>query len=297
MAPVRDSFSFWKPPIAGVEILHAGFRRHEYPRHTHEAATIALVDEGAVRFTYRGRVHVARAGDVFFIDPGEVHTGGAAHPDGYSYRVIYLSQRTLNRLLFSGSQDADGKSAEFRHAVVRDEQLAFLLDRAHNALAAGAGVQHGYGAAQEQALAMVGDLLGLKYAEPGRTSAKPAARVATGTAMSTSTSVSVRRRVVGAARDYLESHLADRILLADLATAAETSVFWLSRAFADEVGMPPHAYHNARRVDRARSLLADGRPPTQVASEVGFYDQAHFTRVFKHYTGTTPRRFAHVSAR
>ncbi|MER6877940.1 helix-turn-helix domain-containing protein, partial [Amycolatopsis sp. NPDC000673] len=57
-------------------------------------------------------------------------------------------------------------------------------------------------------------------------------------------------------------------------------------------GLPPHRYVTGRRVDHARRLLLDGTPPAAVATTAGFTDQAHLTRHFRHYLGTTPARFA-----
>ncbi|ANZ21221.1 Helix-turn-helix domain [Streptomyces noursei ATCC 11455] len=48
----------------------------------------------------------------------------------------------------------------------------------------------------------------------------------------------------------------------------------------------------ARRVELARRLLLDGRTPTAVAAEIGFYDQSHLTRHFKRILGVTPGRYA-----
>ena len=46
------------------------------------------------------------------------------------------------------------------------------------------------------------------------------------------------------------------------------------------------------RVDEACRLMAEQeRPLVDVALEVGFADQPHFTNVFKSVTGSTPRAF------
>lgn len=42
---------------------------------------------------------------------------------------------------------------------------------------------------------------------------------------------------------------------------------------------------------RAKSLLRAGLPITLVATEAGFYDQAHLTRHFKRIVGLTPGRY------
>ena len=57
-------------------------------------------------------------------------------------------------------------------------------------------------------------------------------------------------------------------------------------------GIAPHQYLTSRRVDRARRLLLDGRPPGEVAALTGFHDQSHLTRHFRRLVGVTPGRYA-----
>lgn len=59
----------------------------------------------------------------------------------------------------------------------------------------------------------------------------------------------------------------------------------------------PYAYVVGRRIDAARRLLLEGARPAEVATTVGFYDQAHFTRHFKKHTSTTPASYARGHAR
>ena len=63
------------------------------------------------------------------------------------------------------------------------------------------------------------------------------------------------------------------------------------RVFHDEVGLPPHAYLTQVRVNRARRLLSQGWPITEVAFEVGFVDQSHLNKRFKRITGMTPGQY------
>ena len=59
----------------------------------------------------------------------------------------------------------------------------------------------------------------------------------------------------------------------------------------------PHRYVVGRRVEAARKLLLAGVPIAQTAAEVGFHDQAHFTKQFRRHVGATPGRFAHPLAK
>jgi AraC-like DNA-binding protein/quercetin dioxygenase-like cupin family protein len=254
-------------PAAGVELLHAYFRRHVYARHAHEGMTLALVDSGAAAFECAGRKHVVPSGSAFLIRPGEIHTGRAATREGYRYRVLYLAPDALRR--FAGVRES---AVRLGNGVVDDQRLARALSRAHEVLAAPAPSA----LARDTALLRVGSVLtgrtaGGRFA-PGRGSGRPTGAV----------------RI---ARDYLHASPESEIPLRQLAEVSGVSVHHLVRSFSATMGLPPHAYQIQLRVWRARSLLTEGLSLSEVAQTVGFYDQAHFTRVFKRYTGVTPGQF------
>jgi len=47
-----------------------------------------------------------------------------------------------------------------------------------------------------------------------------------------------------------------------------------------------------QRVERAQDLLREGRTAlANVARQVGFETQSHFTSVFRHIVGVTPKRY------
>lgn len=88
---------------------------------------------------------------------------------------------------------------------------------------------------------------------------------------------------------FIEAHLARRIRMEELAQRSGLSVFYFSRAFRQSTGMTPHAWVQQRRVERARELLNHStRSLGDIALEVGFSSQSHFTTVFRRLTGLTP---------
>jgi hypothetical protein len=91
--------------ITGLEALHARFVGHRYPRHAHDYSVIALVESGAASYWYRGAQHVAPAGHVFVVNPGEPHAGELAKPEGYFYKTIYPRPHYLARV----AEDVGGR--------------------------------------------------------------------------------------------------------------------------------------------------------------------------------------------
>jgi AraC family transcriptional regulator len=98
-----------------------------------------------------------------------------------------------------------------------------------------------------------------------------------------------QRRVVA---DYIDEHLEAPISLAMLAGLARLSPFHFARAFKQSFGMPPHRYHTHRRVERAKTLLAqESASVTNVAIDVGFAETSSFTKAFRKLAGVTPTQY------
>jgi AraC family transcriptional regulator len=92
--------------------------------------------------------------------------------------------------------------------------------------------------------------------------------------------------------EFIEKHLAEEISLTTLAEVADLSLYHFARAFTQSFGVPPHRYHMARRMDRARSLLQKpALSVTQIGIQLGFRESSSFTKAFRRLTGLTPTEY------
>jgi AraC family transcriptional regulator len=92
--------------------------------------------------------------------------------------------------------------------------------------------------------------------------------------------------------NYIEEHVADQISLSTLAQLARLSPYHFSRAFKQTFGMPPHRFHTHRRIERAKSLLANAAASvTSVGMQVGFGETSSFSAAFRKATGVSPTGF------
>jgi AraC family transcriptional regulator len=99
-----------------------------------------------------------------------------------------------------------------------------------------------------------------------------------------------------AALDYIEAHLCEDLSLEAIARAARLSVFRFARGFRKSMGLPPHQYVIARRIERARELLRTTEEGIgEVSRRVGFSSQSHFTALFTRRCGLPPRRYRQAS--
>ena len=96
--------------------------------------------------------------------------------------------------------------------------------------------------------------------------------------------------------DFVEAHLAEAITLADLARTAGLTPMYFAAQFRAAKQMRLHDYILSRRVERAQNRLADTPDRlVDIALDVGFQTQAHFTTVFKRFAGTTPHRWREIA--
>lgn len=100
-------------------------------------------------------------------------------------------------------------------------------------------------------------------------------------------------RVAARVIDYIETHLHQRLALADLAAVAGMSTPHFKVLFRVTLGVPVHRYVVQRRVERAKALLLEGRhSASQIALDVGFAHQSHMTQWMQRLLGVTPREIA-----
>ncbi|MBV9338245.1 MAG: AraC family transcriptional regulator [Solirubrobacterales bacterium] len=261
--------TYFRPhELAGIEALHARFVEHAYRPHSHPTWTVAVVERGAARFTLDATQQRAAEGELFVLEPESVHTGMAAVPEGWAYKVLYIDPDLLHDW---DERDAAAPRAA-RWVVFRDVALRGALERAHAALASEPS------AGLAVAEAVLGAVAALRpHLRPGPPSRQ-------------------RDRAEHAAVRRARAHLRERwdqpVTLAELATVAGLSRFELVRRFREQDGITPHAFQTNLRVDEARRLLAAGVAPAAVAASCGFADQPHLTRVFKRAVGVTPGRYA-----
>ena len=92
--------------------------------------------------------------------------------------------------------------------------------------------------------------------------------------------------------EYINANLEGGLTIDHLASITCLSRFHFARAFKAATGRSPHRYVSAKRLDRAKILLAQkDRSLVDIALALSFSSQANFTRAFRQMTGQTPGQF------
>lgn len=266
----RDAARLWRSPLLpNIELLTAEYYAQKFAPHWHEGFSIPVIQTGAQSYRYRGALCVAGVGSIAAINPGEIHTGERATANGWTYRAFYPSLDWMQGL----ANDVAGRPVGvpwLPDGAIHDAGLAGLLSQAHRLLDAGSDAL-----AAESALTNAFALMLVRHARN---------RVSVQT-------LHADAQRVERMKARLVEDLAEALPLSALAAEVGLSPFYASRLFSRTVGMPPHAWRNQMRLNRAQGLLRQGLSVTEVAAAQGFSDQSHFTRHFKRAFGVAPGRW------
>ena len=90
---------------------------------------------------------------------------------------------------------------------------------------------------------------------------------------------------------YIDEHWLDKIKLKELEEQFNMSKFSIIHSFRKAYNTTPIAYQLQLKMAEAKKLLMQQVSILDVCYELGFYDQAHFTREFKKMNGLTPSAY------
>jgi AraC-like DNA-binding protein len=97
--------------------------------------------------------------------------------------------------------------------------------------------------------------------------------------------------------EYVDAHLDAALDIDELAALVRMSPSHFTRSFSRSVGLTPHRYVIQCRVGKARELLTTtDLPLTEIALNIGFSDQSHFSRRFQEFVGMPPGAFRRAGA-
>lgn len=255
--------------LDGLEVMSARWVEHSFAPHMHDFYAVSLNYGGRGSFHCRRELRDAAPGTCNLIAPGELHTGQATSEHGWRYRNLYIEMPLMATLL-QGLDWQGALEVRFKFPLVKDTVLATRLAHAFASLSGSNSLLQ-----NESLLLSVVARLATDHFLPGYSLRDPGRE-----------HVAVRR-----IREWLDSHPEQNVSVHSLAHIARLSPYYLVRVFHKCIGMPPHQYQTNIRVLKARKLLSEGVPISEVAYRAGFCDQSHLNRCFKAALGVTPGKY------
>lgn len=254
--------------LPGVRLINAEYHNFAFPRHFHLEYHIGLLLRGQHRYVCQGERQQATVGDALLMAPEQIHDGASLTGEGYSIRVLALDPQRLEQASRSLSDERHG-TPRLTSSSLRNSQLQQQLGVLHASLVNGDSTL-----AQESnllnmfaTLLAVGSTLRIKQQGQG-----------------------FDLRTWARLREWMESRLDQPPSLEELAAFCGLSPWQALRRFSRQCGLPPHQWLTQLRLERALPRVLRGDSLTDIALQLGFYDQAHFSRLFRRTYGLPPAK-------
>jgi len=263
---------WWDHHVSGLSLMCADFTTHEYTAHTHDALVIAITELGGAHIKSKGVIEPVFPSGLFVSNPEEVQSSWMGESRRWRYRSMYLTRPAMDMVARGLGIDA---TPHFTTSFLIDVDLSARFASLHRALET-TGDQF----LEHELLISAFSQLFFRYGSGGDRIEK----------------IPDAPAVVRKIADVMQARLADGLLLDNLATAANLTVFQLIGLFKRTLGVTPHAYLTNVRLNAACRQLRLGRPIADAAVAAGFCDQSALTKHFKRCYGITPLQFAKAAA-
>lgn len=270
-----------------------GYYVHDTERvteHSHDFVELVYVASGEAEHWFEGQSYPVHAGDVFIINPGEVHSYRI--PQGQRIEIInclfmpeLISEAMLRELGVSRSMDyfyvypfLDARE-RFHHRLnlsgTKAEDICALLKAM---IVEWERHRGGYTTIVRLQLLQLLIMLSRFYSEGLGLEDRPAEKEST---------VLVRR-----INGFLERHFDQKLAVPDLCTFFNISNRQLNRVFKQETGMTVTERIHHIRIERAKQYLLEGQEKViEIAQRVGYDDPSFFTMLFRRKTGCSPGQY------
>ena len=265
---------------SGFHMFHIkDLERRDFSYHYHDFHKILILLDGEVTYCIEGRTYNLAPNDIVLVNAGEVHRPIIHSDCTYERIILYVSPEFLAE--YSEPDNDLGlclrqAAAEQSHVLRVQTAHANRLDTAIRALDLCASDT-------DYAHSLHEKLLFLEFMIQLNRAALHNQAAFIGHSPSDEKIVSVL--------GYLNRHLTEDISIDDLSARFFLSRYYLMHAFKEQTGYTIGGYLSTKRLLRARDLIAQGTPITEVCYACGFRNYSTFSRAYKKSFGESPREY------
>ncbi|MFD0939191.1 AraC family transcriptional regulator [Pedobacter boryungensis] len=240
----------------GLEALLAKDYNHSFPFHFHPTYNITLVYLGSFNTQLHNQLLIAPTGSILITNPQEIHANPFEKDNKVSFFTFYVSQDFMEYC-------NGGQSVVFNNKVINDDDLFSALHQLATT------INHPQlGSTYEDELKKALHTLALNYGdnhnEPQDLQFK------------------------SLFDDFMAEESITKFSLDVAASRFGIDKYKFIRLFKSQTGLTPNNYFILKRIEKSKTMLAEGKDLLSIAIDLGFYDTAHYCNHFKKFTGISP---------
>ena len=255
-----------------------------YPGEQHDFWEMVYVDKGKVEVCGGDKTSILEQGDIIFHAPNEFHSI-KAYASSPNFFVLSFVCNSAAMAFFKKRRISLGKELRpFISAIIKEAEAAYVLtsnDTESKSLVkkqdAPIGCEQMIKSYLEQLLIML-----LRSA----TNVRKAIAFPSGEEL--------QHHLVVAVKQYVEDHVEERIRICDICDHLGYSKTYLSKLFREQCKDTIAGFITAKKIDRAKVLIREGRLNfSEISERLNFDNPQYFSRVFKRVARMSPSEFKH----
>ncbi|MCQ2011593.1 AraC family transcriptional regulator [Sporolactobacillus sp. STSJ-5] len=236
---------------------------HTSRTHFHNELSIGLIEQGCCQTIINQKSFALNAGTLLIIPAKSTHRCQPQDVGNWKFRMLYVHHAWFSKFTFDQFRDgriySDLPSSTFHEFI--DEFKRLEQNFSHRKVETHA----------------LDDLVNMMDFQENN-------------AASTHLTQSVPQDIQDM-KHFIKKNCLKKLLLDELADHVGVDKYQLIRRFYRYMGLTPQKYLINLRINKAKKMLQNGLPIADVAVTSGFYDQSHFSKYFKAYTGVTPMHY------
>jgi AraC-like DNA-binding protein len=229
--------------------------------HFHSEVSIAVISSGSTTVSYNNTEYTFKANDLLLIPPQLVHNCIPYDSSEWHFSMIMIDSEWFHDYF-------QYKSDEILQHSLNPESMDFF----HAGLTA---LEKEPADQKERILIEFIESLFKLFNENANT------------VLSTSIFSSKAEKV----KEYIDNHFREKLRLNDLADLVGVNRYYLARSFKKCYNISPLLYQRNIRFNYAKEELKKNVSLIDLALDLGYYDQSHFTNDFTAFTGTSPGEY------
>jgi AraC-like DNA-binding protein len=265
---VRLPFAKQIEAITGTNISNI------FKRHIHKAYIIGKVTEGKRSVIHTEGSSEISMGEMFLINPGQVHTCRSAEDTKcHSYQILSVGVGQMQSIAKEISEKPENKpyfpQIHYQDKDISEkfENLFKLLEKCNSQLEI-----------ETEIILLLSSII-INFSK------SPPEICPIG-----EQNISVTRVC-----KYIANNYSENLSLIKLSRIACLSPFHFQRVFTKIMGISAHDYQMHYRISEAKKMLLSSKEIADIAIETGFVDQSHFSRIFKKTIGIPPGKYKNIN--